>query len=603
MPRHSKTGELRWLFHQARPYHGLYLLRTGTVVLTSLVVLLDPLILKWILDEIIPWRRSEMLVVAAAGLFAAFLFRFALTSSSLMIDTYTSQRLAFDLRNKLVRHLQSLSPQYHLETPRGQILHRLEQDIDQICKLGGQTLASLFRIATLTVLSLGIMMVLSWRLTLLLLPLVPIMVLLRRFSQRRLERVSDRVQSTGAERLSFLQSHLASIVQVQLLNRSAGERRTLARLGRGALEAQVDRQGKELLLAFSSQVALVAATALALGLGGYQVLVGALSIGGLVAFYSYLSRIFTPVETVVHLYAEVLRATASIRRVREVLGVEPTVVDPRHPEPFPRQGAAAIRFEGVCFGYEDSKPILDHLDLELEPGERVALVGSSGSGKSTVARLLTRQADPWQGQVLIDGVPLPRVRLRDLRSRVALVPQDPLLFDTSVEDNLRSANPRASEADLRRVLAMAQLETVLERLPDGRRQRVGPRGECLSGGQRQRVAIARSVLQDPRLLILDEATSGLDGLTERRLLGALGEAVQERTVLLIAHRLATIRWADRVVLLDEGRAVASGSHPELYRSCPRYRQLCEEQLRGEDHDEAEATESRAATPMAQVVAL
>lgn len=579
--RHSGSGELRWLIRQAWPYRSLYLLRISTVFLTSLLALIDPLILKWLIDQIIPWRQEGMLVVASAGLFFVFLFRFGLTGLSLLTDTYTGQRLAFDLRNGLLRHLQALSPEYHLTTPKGQTLHRLEQDIDQICELGGHTLASLFRIATLTLLSLTIMLALNWKLTLLLLPLVPLMLFLRRQSQHGLRTASDRVQAASAERVGFLQDHLSSMVQVQLLNRAASERRRFARLGRTALEAQVKRQGKELKLAFSSQVALVAATALVVGFGGAQVLAGTLTIGGLVAFYSYLNRIFSPVETVIHLYAEVQRAGASIRRVREVLAVRPTILDAANPRSLPKSGAARVQVTDLSFGYAPSQPVLEGFDMTLAPGERVALVGASGSGKSTIARLLTRQADPWSGELLLDGVPLRDLRLRQLRQLVALVPQDPLLFDTTLEQNIRFADPRASEKDLAQVLSMAQLDSVVSELADGRQQRVGPRGELLSGGQRQRVAIARAILQKPRLLILDEATSGLDGITEHRLFSALEEFAHDRTVLLIAHRLSAIRWANRIIAMDGGRVVASGSHTELYATCNLYRRLCEEQLRDE----------------------
>lgn len=604
MRRHSEIGELRWLLHQARPYSSLYTLRICTVLLTSFLALLDPLILKWLIDDILPWKRTGMVIVAAAAFFCIFLLRFGLTALSLLVDTYTSQRLAYDLRNGLLRHLQTLSADYHLTSSKGQLLHRLEQDIDQICEVGGHSLASLFRIATMTVLSVVIMLLLNWKLTLLLLPLVPFIVLLRRLSEQRLKKASDRVQAKSAERVGFLQDHLGSILQVQLLNRSAGERLRFARLGREVLEARVDRQGKELWLSFSSQVALVLATAVVLGFGGFQVLAGALTIGGLVAFYSYLHRILGPVETVVHLYAEVQRAAASIRRVREVLRVQPTILDPPEPKRLRGSQALAVRFEDVGFHYLPSKPILVGLDLALQPEERVALVGASGSGKSTVARLLTRQYDPRKGRVLLDGVSVSDLRLRELRSRVALVAQDPFLFDTSLKENLRLANPSASDRDLRRVLAMAQLDATVEELPGGWDEPVGPRGECLSGGQRQRVAVARAILQDPRLLILDEATSALDGFTEHRLFAALEEFVQDRTVLLIAHRLSAIRWADRIVVLAQGRTVASGSHDKLFRDCSLYRRLCKEQLRyrkaGMSNPKAETVEDHLS---AQVMAI
>jgi ABC-type multidrug transport system fused ATPase/permease subunit len=574
--------EVRWLLTQARPFRGVYVARLSAVLLAGLIVLVDPLLVKWLIDGIIPWRKEQMLIVVAAGFFLVFVFQLGFHALGLILDSYVSQRMMFGIRLRLLRHLQKLPPGFFLETPTGDLLHRLEQDVDQIQELGGNALAALLRIVVITTLTLAIMLVLSWRLTLVIVPLVPLMVLLRRWIYPRLRDAADCTQQANGQRVAFFQDHLLAMPQVQLLGRAAGERRRFAKVGRQALDATVKRRATELLLGYVTNLHFALGNAVVLGLGGYQVLSGVLSVGGLVAFYSYMGRILGPLEGVVTLYSSLQRASASIRRILQLLEVAPTVVDAPRPVHLPRNGPIAVALCGVRFCYREEQPVLDELHLAIHPGEKVALVGVSGCGKSTIARLLTRMYDPEHGCVELDGVDIRDLRLRDLRSRVALVPQDPVLFDVSLKENLLYASPQASDGELRQVLRMAQLEETIQELPKGWKEPVGPRGERLSGGQRQRAALARAVLQNPRLLILDEATSALDGLTERRLLKALDSFVQDRTTILIAHRLSAILWADRIVVLGMGRVVDEGTHPELYRRCDLYRQLCARQLKEED---------------------
>lgn len=585
------SKEFRWLIRQALPFRDLYLLQVSSVLFVSVLSLVDPLILKWLIDEVLAWRKKEVLPFVAGAFFSLFLFRFAFASMSRFLDAYTSERLTFDIRRRLLQHLQKLSPEFYLDRSRGELLHRLERDVEQISTLGGQTLASLLRITVMTLLSAAIMLMLDWQLTLLVLPLVPAMAFLRHFRQGPLKKASERVQKAVGERFGFFESQLANMVQVQLLNRQAGERRSLARLGRRALDAVVQRRFAELALAFLSQVTLTAAGAAVLGFGGYRVLQGALTVGGLVAFYSYLVRIFEPIEVFVRLYSEILRATVSIRRVIDLFDCRPAVVEPPNPLPL---GATAptVSLHNVRFAYGDGQPVLDGLDLEIAAGEKVALVGTSGGGKSTIGRLLTRQYDPTSGVVSIGGVQVNRVNLRELRTRVAIVPQDPILFDASLRDNLLYAKRDAGDLLIRQTLTIAQLETTVNELRDGWHTNVGQRGERLSGGQRQRVAIARALIQGSPLLILDEATSALDGFTEHRLLHDLRAAVAERTVLIIAHRISAMLWADRVVLVDRGKVLDQGPHQDLYRRCENYRGLVKEQRLPETAN-SEAVEGQA----------
>lgn len=570
------SREIRWLWTQAKPIRLLLLGQLAAVLATSLLVLVDPLILKWLIDDVLPWHKREMLLVAAAAYTACYALIFALGGLGQFLDGYISQRVMLGIRLKVLRHLQSLSADFYVTVPIGDTLHRMEQDVEQLRELSGGTLAALLRILVTTSLTLVILLLLSWKLTLVILPLLPLAIALRKWGHPRLKAASDRVATAGSARLAYLQDHLSSMTQVQLLRREAGERRRFARLGRNVLRNVVQRRGIELTVENGTGFTMMLGTAVVLGFGGTQVLNGTMSIGGLVAFYTYLSRVFGPAQSVIGLYSALQRTQASIRRIIAVLEIKATIQDPPHPEKLDGQGPLDVELTGIHFSY-GTQPVLDGLSLHIEKGSKVAIVGFTGSGKTTVGRLLARLYDPQSGQVTIGGVPVGHLRLKELRRHVALVTQEPILFDGTIRENLLLADPAAPEKRLWEVLQLTQMAATIRDFPDRLETQVGVRGQKLSGGQKQRLAIARALLQKPRILILDEATSGLDGITERLLLDALGPLTSQMTILLIAHRLSAIRWADRILVLESGSLLADGPHSELHKKCSLYQQLCERQ--------------------------
>ena len=480
--------------------------------------------------------------------------------------------------------MQRLSAAFHKKTPVGDLLHRIEQDVQMIDELGGNLIVSMVRITVSSGLTVVIMFILSWKLTLLVLPLLAAAVWTRRYGQPRLRRLSDDVQKTAAERSTLLQEILSSVLQVQLLRRETAETRRYARVARRGIDLHLRRRGTELLFGLGNILVTVIGTALILGYGGYQVVAGALTIGGLVAFYTFLSRLFEPVEAMMNLYSQYQRASASIRRVQQTLAVQADVREDDRAQPLLLAARGAVELRNVTFRYEEERPILRDVSLSVAPGQSLAIIGPTGSGKSTIAGLISRFYDPESGAVLLDGIDVRRLRLRDLRTAVAVVPQEPLLFNATLRENLELARRNVTQAEIDEVLRIAQLEETVARLPLGLEQPVGPRGGLLSGGERQRVAIARAILQRPGLLILDEATSALDGPTEQRLLAALRGFGRDRSVVVVAHRLAPILWADRVLLLDQGRAVATGQHDDLFDTSPAYREFLEQQLLRERTD-------------------
>jgi ABC-type multidrug transport system fused ATPase/permease subunit len=585
--------ELRWLYEQVRPFRGLHLLRITCLLLTGTLQLLDPLVIKWLIDDVLAWRRWEMLPVAAAAFFLVYLFRFTLFGLGALVNFYAGQRTAFNIRLKLLRHLQQLSAKHYDNRSVGETQHRVQQDVDQIEQLAGELVGSIIWFVLVTFMTLLIMSILSWQLTLVSLPLIPLLLVIRRYGYPRLKAASDQVQRAGGRTSSFLQEHLSALVQTHLLNSQLRELRRFTAVVKDLLRLQVSRRSTELVVSLLSMMVSVTAISLVLGLGGYQVLKGALTVGGLVAFYTYLNRIFDPIRDMVDMYSRLQRANASIRRVMAVLGETPDVVERDDARRLPAATPGRVDVERVSFAYQEERPVLRGVSLALVPGEKVALVGGSGSGKTTLGKLLVRLYDVGDGAIRVDGNDIRDLELHSLRRCLSLVPQDAMLFDVSLRENLLYGRPKASEAELQRAVEIAQLRDTVEGLENGLDEAVGPRGGKLSGGQRQRVAIARAVLQEPRVLILDEATSALDGPTEQRLLEALDGFVEDRSVLVIAHRISAVRWADRVVVLDGGSVVEEGSHDELYARGGVYRRLCDEQLGKGDGEAVEKVERSA----------
>jgi ABC-type multidrug transport system fused ATPase/permease subunit len=300
-----------------------------------------------------------------------------------------------------------------------------------------------------------------------------------------------------------------------------------------------------------------------LGYGSYQVFVGALTVGGLVASYSYMARLFDPLNAAVEIYSRLNRMSTSIGRILEVIETAPTVDERQDAVYLPSPVRGYVEMKDVHFSYRKEQPVLQKLDLKLEAGEKVALVGISGSGKSTIAKLIARLYDAERGTVCIDGTDVRSVRLESLRTRICYVMQEGILFDRTLKENLLLGRPSATTSELRQVIEIADLEGLLRRLPKGWDTPLGPRGNALSGGERQRVALARAVLQHPRLLLLDESTSALDAPSERRIFTSLAHYFANHTMVFISHRISALKWVDRIVVLNQGMVEDQGTHEQL----------------------------------------
>ena len=478
---------------------------------------------------------------------------------------WLGERVVADLRRDVFAHLTRLGPAFFEKTHSGEVMSRLTADTTQIKAVAGHTLSQTLRNIIMLVGAFIMMFVTSTHLSLLTLVAIPVIVLPLMAYGRVVKDLSRRAQDTLADASAYASENLAAVRTMQAYVNEGSVGRRFETAVQRSFEAARDRMKARAGLTALTIFLTVASVVGVLWYGASAVIAGEMTGGRLSQFIIYALFAAGALGELAEVWGELTQASGAAERLTEILAVVPEIRSPEHPVKLPTPAKGAIEFDRVTFSYA-SRPdaaALHDVTFSVAPGETIALVGPSGAGKTTIFNLLLRFYDPARGQIRIDGVKVQNADVAELRQRIALVPQDVAIFADTVTENIRYGSPEASMADVRRAAAAAQADEFVRALPAGYETELGERGVMLSGGQRQRLAIARAILKDAPILLLDEATSALDAENERAVQQALEHVMNGRTTIVIAHRLATVQKADRILVLDEGRVVEMGTHREL----------------------------------------
>ena len=568
---------------------GRYLLpawRTSVLILvciavTSVLGLVPPLLIRDVIDHAIPEKNGRLLNELVGLMIALPLLSGLIGVGQNYLVTKMGQAVMFELRNEMYARLLRQSLRFFTNTKSGEILSRIQNDVGGVQGVVTGTLVSLVTNSLISLTTLVVIFRIDWNLSLIATAVLPLFVLPTRTVGRIRKRLSTETSERLAEMTAYIQEALSvsGFLLVRLFGAKEHERRRFRDKAAAVrdLEIRQSMAGRWFLM-WILMFASIGPAFIYL-VGGHEAIRGTLTIGTIVAFVAYLGRLYMPVSALVNVHVDVMTAVAKFQRVFEYLDLPVEIDEPARPVRIP-EPRGSLRFEDVSMGYVPGSLVVEEISFEAAPGKMVALVGPSGSGKTSITYLATRLYDPVRGRVTFDGVDLRELSLDDLARWTAKVTQETTLFNASIADNLRYARPEAAQGDLERACRLAQIHEVIAALPEGYETEVGERGYKLSGGEKQRLAIARVLLRDPLLLILDEATSSLDSRSEALIQEALEPLLAGRTSLVIAHRLSTILRADRILVLDKGRIVESGTHGELLARGGLYARLYEEQFRG-----------------------
>ena len=563
-----------------RPHRGRVVLALLSLLVAAGTVLAFGACLRALIDRGFAQGRPDVLNYALASLLVVALVLAIASGARFYLVSWLGERVVGDLRRDLFAHVVRLGPAWFEIKRSGDVMSRISADAQLIEQVIGSSASVALRNTLMCVGGIVLLVITNPKLALWVLALVPIVVApiivfgrkVRRLSREAQARVADMV-SEGGETLDAVRT-----VQAFAQEGRAGER--FAQATERAFDAAIARTGQRGFMTTLVIFIVFAAVGFLLWMGGQDVIAGEISAGDLSAFVFYAVLVASSGGAISETIGDLQRASGAAERLAELRAEQPVILEPAQPRALPRPGRGAVAFEDVSFRYP-TRPeslALDGFDLRIAPGETVAIVGPSGAGKTTIFNLLLRFYDPERGAVRLDGVNIRDLRLTEVRRAMAIVPQEPVLFTASVAENIRYGRPDASDTEVKEAAAAASALAFIEALPQGFETHLGTRGVRLSGGQRQRIAVARALLCDPLVLLLDEATSALDAESELAVQQALDRVMHRRTTLVIAHRLATVQKADRIVVIDQGHVADVGTHAELVRRGGLYARLAELQF-------------------------
>jgi ATP-binding cassette subfamily B protein len=551
------------------------------IVVSAILLVIPGLTMRAVIDEAIPRHDTTLLFVLVAGMIIAPLGANLLGVLQSYVATRLGQDVMFDIRDEMFERLQRQSLKFYTNTKSAEALSRLQSDVGGIQAVVSNTLVNLASNVLSIVATTVVIFKLDWRLAMLALIILPIFILPTRKVGQVRGRIAGRLQEATADFNSYIQERLSigGFLLVRLFGRQDMER-AMFREKAGALRSLMIEQnslGRWFLMFIMSFVSV--GPALIYLVGGREAITGTITTGTIVAFVNYLGRLYSPASAAVNAQVELLTATALFRRIFAYLDL-PVEIDNAHSPVNAADLSGSLRFNDVTFSYDgpSGKLALDNVSFEVQPGKMVALVGPSGAGKTSVSYLVTRLYDPTSGSVTFGGVDLRSIDLGTLAHLTASVTQEAIFFNSTVKESLLYAKPDATDEEIDKACRLAQVHDVIASLPQGLMTKIGERGYKLSGGERQRLALARIALRDPKILVLDEATSSLDSQSEARISSALKVLLAGRSSLVIAHRLSTVMRADVILVLDRGRIVERGSHFQLLAKEGLYEQLYREQF-------------------------
>ena len=565
MPQSGKVqmnNDYRRIFSYILPYWRRLAVVLALSLISTLLGLTQPYITKLLIDEALLRKNMQALITVAALMVVVTVLGFALNIISSYRYVAVSAAVLFDMRLSVYKHLQKLSPRFYTRTKLGEIVSRLNNDISEVQRVAADTLLAAISNFIFLVGSVTIMVLLNWKLFLLSILLIPVSVLaLKHYRQKLTDKVRG-MRERSADIGSFLIESLMGMRLVVTSNTQDAEVARFREKNQSFVDALLSMQLVSYFAGALPGTVLTLSTALVFLYGGKLVIDGVMTVGALVAFMAYHMRLLAPVQNLMGLYTSIATARVSLNRVFEILDTTVEVNE--------APGALALRavrgdieFRDVTLKYDRETVVLDSVSFEIPAGSLCAVAGASGVGKSTIADLLLRFYDPQAGTVRLDGQDLREIRLTDLRREVVLVEQTAFLFNATIAENIRYGRPEATLEEIIGVARAASIDAFIRSLPEGYDTQVGERGQALSAGERQRIALARALLRDPAVLVLDEPTASVDPNTEQMIAAELASVMQGRTTVVISHRLSLIEHADWVIVIDNGKVIETGRPDEL----------------------------------------